>query len=554
MSEMDVSYLLNAGMQGTGMLLQGSAFAVKGAIQLIQFLYKLHQKKQLTKGEFNNITKLIKAADGNVEYLNIPAENESYIAEIREDLRKMNVPFHVLPDLNTGDGMVQIIYHGKYKNVIQPWLENYCTSRLQEGLQMDSKTLSALAGGEHKTGIITVPTEDPDSLRIMMEEFSAMGVSFTLMPDANAGDGTREVMYAKQDEEKVKSWLEHFCQNEIAHGGEKTYEEIQALAGNKAQVGFINIPSEALAAMEEMKKDFKLLGINYHKMPVQAGSGQTQVMYLKKDEVAVRNWYAAYATDELTKGGRKSYEELMALTNSKVQIVSIPDDKEMLKDMVADFESLHINYTFLPDLNAADDMKQVMYAAADASRVTAWYQLYQEKILKETGEILPEMKEMDMRQYSTTAGMTGEEYVSSFGDASTYEEVKKNVPLNENPRYKHLEAQPNLERITVNKKMVVSIDEQSFISRVPYQKDMYLACRADNVFASDINKETGEVNTYVAFIAKGKLNVVLDSEGKMIGTKTAEELFSSYENVARDFTKVQDIVKTGAAKPAAPSM
>jgi len=40
----------------------------------------------------------------------------------------------------------------------------------------------------------------------------------------------------------------------------------------------------------------------------------------------------------------------------------------------------------------------------------------------------------------------------------------------------------------------------------------------------------------------------------MIGTKTAEELFSSYENVARDFTKVQDIVKTGAAKPAAPSM
>ena len=427
----DVSYILNAGIQGTGMLIQGSAFAVKEILHLIQFLLKQYQKGQLTKGEFRNITQLIRASEGNVQYLNIPAENTVHIAQIKEDLKKMNVPYHLLPDLNNGDGMVQIVYNGGYKNVVEPWFQDYCTHRLCDGTLKDNRVLSVLAGGERNTGIITVPTEDSELLNEMSEDFSNMGISYTLMKDTNIGDGTREVMYAKQDEAKIKSWLENFCQKHIVQGGEKSYQELQNLAGNKSQVGFISIPAENRdAIMEQLKGDFALLGINYHIMPIQAGSGQTQIMYLKKDEIAVQNWYASYATDQLTQGGEKSYLDLVNLTNGQTQMVNMPDNEEMLADMKADFETLHVNYTIMPDLNASDGMVQVMYAAADANKVRSWYELYQDKIVKETGVPLPDIQEINQEGYTQTAELTADEYLSLPGETNS--ELKKNEAVNKN--------------------------------------------------------------------------------------------------------------------------
>lgn len=116
-------------------------------------------------------------------------------------------------------------------------------------------------------------------------------------------DGTREVLYAKQDEEKIKHWLENFCQKHIVQGGEKTAKELQTMAGNKSQVGFINIPAnKGKETLKQMREDFQMMGVNYHVMDdMRAGDGLVQVMYLKKDETAVRNWYSNYATDQLIK-------------------------------------------------------------------------------------------------------------------------------------------------------------------------------------------------------------------------------------------------------------
>lgn len=48
-------------------------------------------------------------------------------------------------------------------------------------------------------------------------------------------------------------------------------------------MGFIAIPAENREqVLTSMKEDFTMLGINYHLMQVQAGTGQLQVMYLKK--------------------------------------------------------------------------------------------------------------------------------------------------------------------------------------------------------------------------------------------------------------------------------
>ena len=71
-----------------------------------------------------------------------------------------------------------------------------------------------------------------------------MNVSYYLMPDTNIGDGTREILYAKKDEEKIRNWQEGFCQKHIRKGGEKTAQELQTMAGNKSQIGYLNVPAQ----------------------------------------------------------------------------------------------------------------------------------------------------------------------------------------------------------------------------------------------------------------------------------------------------------------------
>lgn len=551
----DAGYILNTSIQGVGMAMQGSALLLKSCLHLMQFLLWQYRKGELSKGEFQNLAKLIQASDGNISYLNIPAENEARIQQIKEDLQHMKVPFHLLPDLNNGDGMVQIIYHGSFKNVVQPWFGDYCTNRLKDGTLKDDQTLAALAGGEINTGIITVPTEDPGLLAEMAEDFAKLGISYNLMKDTNIGDGTREVLYAKQDEAKIKSWFDNFCQKHVVKGGEKTYQELQNLAGGKAQVGFIAVPAEHQEqVLSSMKEDFAKLGINYHLMQVQAGSGQLQVMYLKKDETAVRNWYASYATDQLVQGGYKSYLDLVNLTNGQTQMVSVPSQEELLKDMKADFDSLHVNYTIMPDLNAADGMTQVLYASADATRVGSWYGLYQEKLLKETGEKMPDMQPVNMEQYTQTAELKPEDYLNA--SPKTVEppvpgELKKNIPLNENPVYQHYESMPEYEKITIDEKLVISKEDGTFISRIPNSKNEYLVCKAGMVFESSFAAGTEHSKTYLAFVSNKHRNIIVDAKGQLLESKSTKELLAHYEEGARELAnqKVQEITKTPQNTP-----
>lgn len=343
MSEnVEMGYVLSGGIEGTAMLVKGSIKAVQEVMRLLQWMVARVKSGKLKPEEYKELQKLLQQTEGKITYLNIPAENEQYISKVKEDLEKMKVPYYVLPDLNAGDGMIQIIYPQSHKAAVMPWFENYCTRRLEEG-SLSQQTLTALAGGKAQTGIITVPTEEAVLLREMEADFKAMHLSYCLMPDANVGDGTREVLYAKQDEAKIQSWLENFCQKHVVKGGEKTAKELQALAGNKSQVGFINIPAEASGeTLARMREDFSMLGVNYHVMEdMRTGDGLIQIMYLKKDETAVRNWYSNYATDRLIKGGEHSYKDLVNLTAGKTRIVSIPLPAEALADMKADFDSLH---------------------------------------------------------------------------------------------------------------------------------------------------------------------------------------------------------------------
>lgn len=547
----DIGYVLEAGVQGSAMLIKGSAKAVQEVLKLLQFVMKRIRTRHLKPIEYKKLKKFIKVTKGNITYLNIPAENLEYKEKIRKDLEKMKIPYHELPDLNAGDGMIQIVYESGYKNMVMPWFQTYCTQRLEEGSFLQQKTLSSLAGGETQTGLITVPTEDPGLLRVMEKDFKQMNVSYCLMPDVNVGDGNREVLYAKKDEEKVRRWLENFCQKHIVRGGELTAKELQALAGDKGKVGFINIPAKSSEEiLKEMKKEFQMMGINYHVMDdMRTGDGLIQIMYLKKDETAVRNWYSNYATDQLIKGGEHNYRDLMNLTNGKTQIVAIPVTMENLSDMKEDFGNLHINYTIMPQLKANDQTTMLMYASADAERVRGWYSMYQEKILQETGEKLPDLETVTMDQYTNSAEMNADEYIKTEDPQQKAEAeealnqelkagtAKKNTSLNENPEYLRMEAMPDYEKITITESLVADQKDGCFISRIPGEKDKYLVLPSKLVFESDFDPGKEKGKTYIAFLPKNHRHMIVDRDGNPQEGMPTKELIRHYDKVTRDFTK-----------------
>lgn len=108
MSEIsDTTVLLQLSGQGTYYLLRG---AVKGTLFLLQTYKKMHKEGMLANGEVQNFEKFIQATDGKYNILNIPTENPEEIAKMKEDLNRLKAAYTVLPDLNAGDGQIQIAY------------------------------------------------------------------------------------------------------------------------------------------------------------------------------------------------------------------------------------------------------------------------------------------------------------------------------------------------------------------------------------------------------------------------------------------------------------
>ena len=550
----EMGYVLTGAIEGTAMLVKGSAYAVQEILRLLQWAMKKVQNRELPPGEYENLAKFIHKTGGNLDYLNIPAEDESHMRRVQKDLEKLKTPYHILPDLNAGDGMVQIVYPVKYKSIVRPWFERYCQQRLEEGSFSNDKILKELAGGEANTGIMTIPTEENTLLKEMEEDLKKLNISYYLMPDTNIGDGTREILYAKKDEEKIRNWQESFCQKHIRQGGEKTAKELQTMAGNKSQIGYINIPAQNNhEILSQMKEEFQRLGINYHLIEdMRTGDGLIQVMYLKKDEVAVRNWYSNYATDQLLHGGRQEYKDLMNLTNGKTQLVNIPLSSESLPNMLEDFDNLHINYCVMPNLKINDKGIMILYAAADADRIKGWYGMYQEKIMQETGKEAPSMTEMSMGEYMQSSEMKVEDYMKSGSEpkpdqASISKKNDSLIDINKDPNYLKLDADPAYQKVTLDENMVVEKGEETFLAKIPGVKDSYLLCPSRNVFEMDFQKgNTGK--TFIAYIAKNHRQLICDGKGKMKPSMDSKELLSHFDPVKRGFSAVRNLTKNEPEK------
>lgn len=351
----------------------------------------------------------------------------------------------------------------------------------------------------------------------------------------------------------------------------KSMKEFVKATGGKFNI--MNVPEMKNMSMESLKKEMDEAGIRYYIFPdLNKKDGVFQVAVFSEDQ---NKFNAIYNRNLMVnmQGGKKTLEELQAVTEGNVSIVSVPLEgkEDVIKN---DFESLKVNYAILPDLKVGDGEVQVMVANVDLVKVQHWFDLYKKDQLKQGNE-MPEMMVINQEQYASTGKMTEEEYVNT-GDEKVkaanekYEGKEKgiieNMAINSeknkirnmsdmayddyhnNPDY--LEITINKESLIENSKYAQSIMDKMpnvFASRIPgtYGKnEETLILPKENVFETDDGK------TYIAFLQSNKKLMVYDAQGKPIPADKRQNgagIYKRFDEVTRRF-KNKELLKSETAK------
>lgn len=356
-------------------------------------------------------------------------------------------------------------------------------------------------------------------------------------------------------------------------GEAKDLESFIARNGGAYQI--YNIPK---IEQEQLKEDLTALGLQFSVLPdLNKEDGFIQVAIDSKDKDKFIPYFERHVLSNL-RGGEKSRFDLENLTNGNVSIISVPFEEES-KLLQEDFSSLGINYSNLPDLNVGDGEIQLLIANADVSKAQHWYRIYMESLLNEDPEAeIKEMKVISQGEYLDTARTTERAYTENA--ATKYLEANKEFdrPPGELENataqlaasqtqtktmadidYENLKNDMNYLEISVNRESL--IDKSSyggfketpagalFASRIPGtwgDNEQTLVVDADNVFMAD------DGLTYVAFLEKNDIPIVLDSTGKVLpmeSRKTGQSIYAKhYAKVDRHFKNKSKAVEVDLNK------
>lgn len=319
--------------------------------------------------------------------------------------------------------------------------------------------------------------------------------------------------------------------------------------------------------------DLDAMGIRYSVLPdLNKGDGMMQIAVYQPDRDKFAAWYERYLVGNM-KGGEKELSDLRNLTSGRTSIVAIPlEGKE--GQLREDFETLHVNYSILPDLNVGDGDIQIAVANSDMAKVEHWYNLYKSDLLKDGIEV-KDMSIVSMDEYKATGKMTEQDYVNTADEDlkranEKYEgkepgEIEKTV-MNRSKtirseNHEAFEAYKNDTAyipITVNAESLEGAITESrtdfgegklqfFTSIVPgTNRQLSLAVPLDQVFVTDKDQ------TYICFLERDRRAILSkNADGKLAGIDerlTGKELHEKYySKVTRDFNSMEHAAERVAA-------
>ena len=338
----------------------------------------------------------------------------------------------------------------------------------------------------------------------------------------------------------------------------------------------INVPS---ADGEELGKELEQLGIRHMVMPdINESDGLIQVAVYQPDKDKFAAWNTRHIISFM-QGGNKELRDLQNVTNNRTSIITLPFEGE-LPQIEADFQSLKINYSILPDLYVGDGQLQMVVANADMDRVRQWYQWKKQDLLSE-GKDIPEFSTITLDQYQETGNVTEEEYVQNaspeYQQANAKYEGKEKGTLEQNVEqvdktvknehviaFEHYSLDPSYVPISIDKATL--IEKSSYPNLEEFQEKGIFACRVPGTWNHDDKEEeilfvpihqvfsSNDGENYYAFLKKDLPPVVINANsGDVImsyaGTRTEDFVANTFDKIEDKFLKI-DQGKSKAAEKA----
>ncbi|MEE1227333.1 MAG: hypothetical protein U0K57_00025 [Lachnospiraceae bacterium] len=315
---------------------------------------------------------------------------------------------------------------------------------------------------------------------------------------------------------------------------ENTFDDFATFL--KATDGKYNIMNVPLVEEGKFRAEMEQMDIHYMILPdLNKDDGLMQIAVYEPDREKFGAWYERFLTDRM-QGGEKGLRELQGLTRGNVSIVSFPlEGRE--EGMKEDFESLGINFARLPDLRVGDGSIQFEIANSDMKKVTEWYKLKQQDLLKE-GEIAPDYHTISEQEYQQTGEMTDQEYLENADE--TYQKANEKyqgreqgelerqvISKDAQPKepstssFERYRQDPDFIPVSINRETLI---DQSVISnqmREKFWEKGQFICRVPGTWEGENRKETmlviprkqvfkaDEGQTFLAFLDRRHLPMLL---------------------------------------------
>lgn len=190
-----------------------------GIAKLIQFFARMVKEKIIDKRDFSDFHDFIKRTNGNFDVINIPVENKIRFGPdanvIREfaGLKEKGVRFFEMPDLNKNDNYVQIAVCKDDKELFSAWYGMYLKSRMSGG-EKTAESLDAFTEG--RSSIFSLPFEGNEI--IFKDDFEALKINYSILPDLKIGDGQIQIMVANRDVSKLEHWYKLYQNDRLEQG------------------------------------------------------------------------------------------------------------------------------------------------------------------------------------------------------------------------------------------------------------------------------------------------------------------------------------------------
>lgn len=254
---------INTASNYTAVLLTTSA---KSLIWLIQQLQRLHRENILKKNEIDDFLQFSKVTQGNFSIHNVvlPTSDKEVlqgmdefdsIQDIKNELSKMGIHYHVLPDLNPADHSIQICVYEKDAQKFSAFMLNH-TKTLLSGGEMSAEDIQNVTQG--KASIVSF---HEDAFDKMKETMDMLNISYGVLPDLNLNDTDIQITMPTSQvpvfQEALAAYRRGLLKEnrDIGEATTMSFSEYQA-TGNMSEQDYIQTaPDEVVDSLKKYDKE-----------------------------------------------------------------------------------------------------------------------------------------------------------------------------------------------------------------------------------------------------------------------------------------------------------